>query len=242
MAHAAPGMFAGDRPRALPHRRDDRAAARASWSRCAGATWTGRRGRIRVRQNYVLRRVRHAEVAALDPLGADGRRGRRRARAAVSGARAGRTTATLSSLTPRPASRCTRRTSLRRMRTALSGRAGSRTTHRFHDLRHTFGTRMAAAGVPMRTLRFKMRAPDSQESSLAERAAAAPHTRARGERYGRRIFAISRAPPSCGLEPPSMSPKTGSGCETRRDDLSRVKRAQAVKPGASRGQAAHSTR
>jgi hypothetical protein len=25
-------------------------------------------------------------------------------------------------------------------------------THRFHDLRHTFGTRMAAAGVPMRTL------------------------------------------------------------------------------------------
>jgi integrase len=26
------------------------------------------------------------------------------------------------------------------------------TSHRFHDLRHTFGTRMAAAGVPMRTL------------------------------------------------------------------------------------------
>src|SRR6202000_2819886 len=25
-------------------------------------------------------------------------------------------------------------------------------THRFHDLRHSFGTRMAAAGVPMRTL------------------------------------------------------------------------------------------
>lgn len=25
-------------------------------------------------------------------------------------------------------------------------------THRFHDLRHTFGTRMAAAGVPLRTL------------------------------------------------------------------------------------------
>ena len=24
--------------------------------------------------------------------------------------------------------------------------------HRFHDLRHTFGTRMAAAGVPLRTL------------------------------------------------------------------------------------------
>jgi integrase len=30
-------------------------------------------------------------------------------------------------------------------------RAGVREI-RFHDLRHTFGTRMAAAGVPMRTL------------------------------------------------------------------------------------------
>jgi Phage integrase family len=34
--------------------------------------------------------------------------------------------------------------------TALD-RAGVRKV-RFHDLRHTFGTRMAAAGVPMRTL------------------------------------------------------------------------------------------
>ncbi|MDO8209650.1 tyrosine-type recombinase/integrase [Conexibacter sp. CPCC 206217] len=25
-------------------------------------------------------------------------------------------------------------------------------SHRFHDLRHTFGTHMAAAGVPLRTL------------------------------------------------------------------------------------------
>jgi integrase len=30
--------------------------------------------------------------------------------------------------------------------------AGLDPKHRFHDLRHTFGTRMAAAGVPMRTL------------------------------------------------------------------------------------------
>jgi len=30
--------------------------------------------------------------------------------------------------------------------------AGLPTSHRFHDLRHTFGTRMAAAGVPIRTL------------------------------------------------------------------------------------------
>jgi len=40
---------------------------------------------------------------------------------------------------------------LRRMRTALKA-AGLEETHRFHDLRHTFGTRMAARGVPMRTL------------------------------------------------------------------------------------------
>jgi integrase len=39
---------------------------------------------------------------------------------------------------------------LKRFRAALN-RAGVREI-RFHDLRHTFGTRMAAAGVPMRTL------------------------------------------------------------------------------------------
>jgi integrase len=35
---------------------------------------------------------------------------------------------------------------------AAAARAGVRDAVRFHDLRHTFGTRMAAAGVPMRTL------------------------------------------------------------------------------------------
>jgi integrase len=35
---------------------------------------------------------------------------------------------------------------------AAARRAGVRDAVRFHDLRHTFGTRMAAAGVPMRTL------------------------------------------------------------------------------------------
>jgi integrase len=39
---------------------------------------------------------------------------------------------------------------LKRFKAALA-RAGVRET-RFHDLRHTFGTRMAAAGVPIRTL------------------------------------------------------------------------------------------
>lgn len=40
---------------------------------------------------------------------------------------------------------------LRRYRKALKA-AQLDEAHRFHDLRHTFGTRMAAAGVPMRTL------------------------------------------------------------------------------------------
>jgi integrase len=39
----------------------------------------------------------------------------------------------------------------RRMRAALKA-AKLDSSHRFHDLRHTFGTRMAAAGTPMRTL------------------------------------------------------------------------------------------
>lgn len=39
---------------------------------------------------------------------------------------------------------------LKRFKAALAA-AGVREV-RFHDLRHTFGTRMAAAGVPMRTL------------------------------------------------------------------------------------------
>jgi integrase len=34
---------------------------------------------------------------------------------------------------------------------AAAARAGLRPV-RFHDLRHTFGTRMAAAGVPLRTI------------------------------------------------------------------------------------------
>jgi integrase len=42
-------------------------------------------------------------------------------------------------------------TILRRFRRALAA-AGLDDSHDFHDLRHTFGTAMAAAGVPMRTL------------------------------------------------------------------------------------------
>ncbi len=43
---------------------------------------------------------------------------------------------------------------LKRYKAAL--RAGGVREVRFHDLRHTFGTRMAAQGVPMRTLQEMM--------------------------------------------------------------------------------------
>ena len=50
---------------------------------------------------------------------------------------------------------------LRRFRAALAA-AGLEESHRFHDLRHTFGTRMAAAGVAMRTLQEWMGHRDIQ--------------------------------------------------------------------------------
>ena len=50
---------------------------------------------------------------------------------------------------------------LRRYRKALKA-AGLAKEHVFHDLRHTFGTRSAAAGVPMRTLQAWMGHRDYQ--------------------------------------------------------------------------------
>jgi integrase len=74
---------------------------------------------------------------------------------------------------------------VRRYRRALKA-ARLDTTHRFHDLRHTFGTAMAAAGVPMRTLqewmghrhlsttqRYADYAPSPHEAAMVERAFAA---------------------------------------------------------------------
>ena len=75
---------------------------------------------------------------------------------------------------------------LRRYRRALKA-ARLDETRRFHDLRHTFGTRMAAAGVPMRTLqewmghrdiettqRYADYAPSAREAELV--AAAFAHS------------------------------------------------------------------
>ena len=71
---------------------------------------------------------------------------------------------------------------MRRYRRALRA-AGIARGHRFHDLRHTFGTAMAAAGVPMRTLqewmghrdlattqRYADYAPNEREVEMVDRA------------------------------------------------------------------------
>lgn len=71
---------------------------------------------------------------------------------------------------------------------AAAKAAGIRDVH-FHDLRHTFGTRMAAAGVPMRTLQEWMGhrnykstliyadyAPLAHERELVEKAFGGPAT------------------------------------------------------------------
>ncbi len=71
---------------------------------------------------------------------------------------------------------------MRRYRRVLKA-AKLEPTHRFHDLRHTFGTAMAAAGVPMRTLqewmghrdmattqRYADYAPNEREVEMVDRA------------------------------------------------------------------------
>jgi integrase len=71
---------------------------------------------------------------------------------------------------------------MRRYRRALRA-AGVASGHRFHELRHTFGTAMAAAGVPMRTLqewmghrdlattqRYADYAPNEREVEMVDRA------------------------------------------------------------------------
>jgi len=59
--------------------------------------------------------------------------------------------------------------------------AGVRTV-RFHDLRHTFGTRMAAAGVPMRTLQEWMGHRDIQTTMIYADYAPSAHEREMAER------------------------------------------------------------
>jgi integrase len=75
---------------------------------------------------------------------------------------------------------------MRRYRRALKA-AKLEQTRRFHDLRHTFGTAMAGAGVPMRTLqewmghrdiettqRYADYAPSPHEAAMVEAAFSGP--------------------------------------------------------------------
>ena len=108
-----------------------------------------------------------------------------------SGDAAGAATTTSSSPTRTRASRSTARKLLKRFKAALR-RAGVREV-RFHDLRHTFGTRMAAQGVPMRTLQEMDGPPRLQDDADLRRLHA---ERARG---GPRRPRVRRATVHCSV-------------------------------------------
>ena len=121
----------------------------ASCSPCAGATSTGRRAASACAAISCA-----ASSARRSP---SARRAASRSRTSSAGSstacsRRRRTSATPTSCSAirTPAGRWTARGVLKRFK-AAQRRSGVREL-RFHDLRHTFGTRMAAAGVPMRTL------------------------------------------------------------------------------------------
>ena len=152
-----------DRADAVPDGGDDRPAS----GRAARASLARRRlrraqdpRRLAVRP----RRVRRSEVGRLRAVGPDGRAGRDRAPRAARAVSCTRATAISSSATRRPASRSTARSSS----AASSRRSTAPSVHRitFHELRHTFGTRMAAAGTPMRTLQHWMGHADSKTTQI----------------------------------------------------------------------------
>src|SRR5207253_3256229 len=62
----------------------------------------------------------------------------------------------------------------RRMRVALKA-AGLDPSHRFHDLRHTFAMRLAAQGVPMRSLQEMMGHADYKTTLIYAAYAPAAH-------------------------------------------------------------------
>jgi integrase len=89
----------------------------------------------------------------------------------------------------------------RRLSAAL--KAAGIENHRFHDLRHTFGTRMAAAGVPLRTLqewmghrditttqRYADYAPSEHEGEMVEAAFQ------RGSHSTPRLTAVAQSGPA----------------------------------------------
>jgi integrase len=117
--------------------------------------------------------IRHAEVEALDAQRADGARGRGRARPLfkASSRQADDDLVFADPHTPDPLDKAA---ILRRYRKALKA-AKLDEAHRFHDLRHTFGTRMAAAGVSMRTLQQWMGHRDIETTQCYADYAPIPH-------------------------------------------------------------------
>ena len=139
-------------------------------------------GSVRVRRNYVRGEFGTPEVAALDAASVPLADRVAASSSATSSARAFQADDDLVFCHPhdgqaaRPLAGCSS-ASRRRLK-----RAGVRPV-RFHDLRHTFGTRMAAAGVPLRTLQewmghrdFKTTliyadySPTTHEAELVDRA------------------------------------------------------------------------
>jgi integrase len=89
---------------------------------------------------------------------------------------------------------------LKRFKAAMAA-AGLRDA-RFHDLRHTFGTRMAAAGAPLRFIQEWMGHRDYKTTSIYADYAPDP---SQGAAYARRAFAIPGRP-----EDPGGGEETGT--------------------------------
>jgi integrase len=81
----------------------------------------------------------------------------------------------------------------RRMTRALNA-AGLDSSHRFHDLRHTFGTRAAAAGVPLRTVQEWMGHQDIQTTMIYADYCPGAHEAEMIDRAFRRVGSDDRMP------------------------------------------------
>ena len=134
---------------ALPDRGDDRRRQGELLAlRWRDVDWLVQK--VRVRQNYVRGELRHAEVEALEPRRAAGASASPASWTTATRPRAYQADDDLVFGHPHTGAPLDRSQVLQALQALGRGR---RPPHPFHDLRHTFGTQMAAAGVPMRTLR-----------------------------------------------------------------------------------------
>jgi integrase len=157
--------------------------------------WTA--ARIRVRQNYVLgefgtpkskRSTRSVPMA--DPVAGELDR--------LSKASRSRDDGDLVFADPHTGGPLSKAAIVRRYRRALKA-AQLDHGHRFHDLRHTFGTRMAAAGVPMRTLQEWMGHRDIETTQRYADYAPSPHEAA----FVAAAFGPGTAPDAAGVRGPA---------------------------------------